>query len=97
MSMTMNEYNPLKNPPACELGICTQEPRDLRTAVRKEDEVLHQLQDILGEIYSVLTGDLPQKDGIKGANNFCEAVWCNVDHAVFIRDTAQSIHRELRG
>lgn len=92
-----NEYNPLMNTPVCENRICAPEPRDLRTAVRKEDEVLHQLQDILGEIYSVLTGDPPQKDGIKGENNFSEAVWCNVDHACFLRDTAQSILRELRG
>jgi hypothetical protein len=100
--MNLNEYNTLKNEyntltNVCDGNACASEPHDLRTAVRKEDEVLHQLQDILVEIYSVLTGELPQKDGIKGANNFCEAVWCNVDRACFIRDTARDILRELRG
>ncbi len=101
----MNEYNTmgLCNTPTnlhntlANDKTCVSEPHDLRTAVRKEDEVLHELQDILGEIYVVLTGELPQKDEIKGPNNFCEAVWCNVDRACFIRDTAQHILRELRG
>ena len=95
----MNDYDTLRNTltNVCDDKPCVPPPHDLRTAVRKEDEVLHQLQDILGEIYSVLTGELPEKDGIKGPNNFCEAVWCNLDHACFIRDTAQTILQELRG
>lgn len=92
-----NEYNPLTNTPVCDNRICAPEPRDLRTAVRKEDEVLHQLQDTLGEIFGVLTGEAHPMDKIKGPQNFSEAVWCNVDHAVFCRDIARSILKELRG
>ena len=95
----MNDYDTLRNTPTnfCDDKTCVPDPHDLRTAARKEDEVLHQLQDILGEIYTILTGELPQKNEIKGPNNFCEAVWCNVDHAVFIRDMARDILRGLRG
>ena len=92
-----NEYNPLMNTTVCEDRICATEPRDLRTAVRKEDEVLHQLLDCLGEIYGVLTGEAHPEHKIKGSSNFSEAVWCNVDHACFCRDVARDILREMRG